>query len=236
MRLSEKLSLVAGWLEDGENDLIVNAENNEACLAVVAAALVKAADALNEASVEVSKIDPVVSAEKLDELAAVAEAFDQSGDELLMKQASVLDELLLTIAAPTEKYINFVQREDDRIEQLKKKYKGIKEEHDKQNLVADSIKAIEKAPVYKQYRPLQAPLSSRYCPDHAGVLAVRIGEHTVQCVLDKKVYNYDNGYTLLDGTQVPGGDVSLQTKMRSDMQHSVFDSRSSRLGMGSEEK
>lgn len=232
MKLSEKILLVASWLEDSENDLIVNAEGDEHSLTTVASALVKAAVALKEAATEVEKTEPTtLTPEKLDELAAVAQEFDASGDEYLMKQASVIDELLLTIAAPRGAAIQFRETQDDRIEQLKKKYNGPKTELDEINKVSDSVKAIEKAPIYKQYRPLEAPLSSRYCPDHAGGLVVRVGEHTWQCVLDKKIYNYDTGFKTMQGNEVPGGGVENQIQDRPQEEHMLFDTRDSRLGL-----
>jgi len=233
MKLSEKLLLVASWLESSENDLLVNAEHDENCLSVVASSLVKAADAIKEGAEEVSKVEPEtdITSEKLDELAAVAAAFDESGDELLMKQASVLDEILLTFAAPKNAVAAAKQMEDDRIEQLKKKYKDPKVKQDEMNKVSDSIKDIEKSPTYKKYRVLEAPLSTRTCPDHAGAQLARVGEHRWQCCMDHKVYDYDTGFTTLDGDRVSGGSVSEQTKvMQHENAHTVFDTRNQRLG------
>lgn len=232
MKLSEKILTVASWLEDSENDLIINAESDETCLAAVATALVKAASALKEAASTVKQVEPnVFSAERLNEMAALATEFDASGDELLMKQASVLDEILLTIAAPRGSNIQFRETQDDRIEQLKKKYNGPKTELDEINKVSDSVKAIEKSPYYKTYRPLEAPLSTRYCPSHAGVMIVRVGEHTWQCVLDKQIYNFDSGFKLLDGSTVPGGSVDQQIPNHPQDGHAIFDTRSARLGL-----
>lgn len=233
MKLSEKLLIVASWLEDSENDLLVNAEFDSECLTVVASALVKAADALKEGAEEVSKVEPVsgLDLNQLDEMAAVAQAFDESGDELLKKQASVLDEILLTLAAPRGASTYYKRMEDDRIEQLKKKYKDVKPYQDELNKTSDSIKAIESSPIYKQYRPLEAPLSSRYCPDHPGALVARVGEHTWQCVMDKKIYNYDSGFKTLQGNTVPGGTVEEQTPTHTEESHTVFDTRESKLGV-----
>lgn len=231
MKLSEKILLVANWLDDSENDLIVNAESNQDCLTAVAKALVAASSAMKDCAEEVSKLEPSITAESLDEMAAVAKAFDESDDELLKKQASVLDEVLLTIAAPRNAAIDFRQAQDDRIEQLKKKYKDIKIQQDDMNKVSDTVKDIEKSPVYKQYRPLEAPLSSRSCPDHPGVMVVRVGEHVWQCVLDKKIYDYDAGFKTLKGNTVPGGSVEAQTPNHTEEAHTIFDSRQGRLGL-----
>ena len=56
---SEKLLTVANWLEDSENDLIVNADSDESYLNVVANALVKAAEALKEASDVIKKSEQI---------------------------------------------------------------------------------------------------------------------------------------------------------------------------------
>jgi hypothetical protein len=232
MKLSQKLLMVASWLEDADNDLLVNAESDEACLTVVADALVKAAEVLKAGAVEVSRVEPnTLTPEALEEMAAVAQAFDESGDELLKKQASVLDEILLTLAAPKNAIHEHKKAEDDRIEQLKKKYKDTKEQQDENIKVSDAIKAIEKSPYYKEYRPLEAPLSTRTCPDHPGALVARVGEHTWQCMLDKKIYNYDAGFTTMNGNKVPGGNVESQTPMQWDQGSMVFDTRESRLGL-----
>ena len=59
--------------------------------------------------------------------------------------------------------------------------------------------------------PHEGTLSTRYCPDHRGVQAARIGQHTYQCPLDGKIYNYEEGYTNYEGQIVPGGSVAEQT-------------------------
>jgi hypothetical protein len=235
MKLSEKLLTLANWLADEPNELLIAAEGDETCLNIVAEALIKAADALQTAASEVSEIEPevesVITPEALEEMAAIAQAFDESGDELLKKQASVLDEILLTFATPKGLIYKLKQAEDDRIEQLKKKYKEVKPQHDEINKVSDALQDIEKSPVYKQYRILEAPLSTRTCPDHPGALVARVGEHTWQCQLDKKVYNYDSGFTTMQGNKVPGGSVDQQTPNYHDMGHMIFDTRESKLGV-----
>lgn len=225
--------MVASWLEDPENALLVDAETDDACLTAVASALVKAAEVLKAGAVEVSDVEPAsaLTPEALDEMAAVAQAFDESDDELLKKQASVLDEILLTLSAPKNAIHEHKKAEDDRIEQLKKKYKDTKEQQDENIKVSDALKALEKSPYYKEYRPLEAPLSTRTCPDHPGALIARVGEHTWQCMLDKKIYNYDVGFTTMQGNKVPGGNVESQTPMQWDQGNMVFDSRESRLGI-----
>ena len=236
MNLSDKILVVAKWLESAENELL--AEATEENLDKVALAFIGAADALKDVAEEIKESQPVVvdaptiTSEKLEEIAAVAAAFDESGDELLQKQASVLDEILLTLSAPKDYAFNFKKAEDYQLEALKKKYyKDTKVEQDKSNKVSEALDAIKKSPVYKEFRPMEAPLSTRTCPDHPGAQIARIGESTWQCALDHKVYNYDTGFTTLKGDKVPGGSVSEQTPKYHDEGHQMFDTRDGRLGV-----
>jgi len=77
---------------------------------------------------------------------------------------------------------------------------------------------------------LEAPLSTRYCPDHPGVQIARVGEHLWQCELDKKSYNFETGFELNNGSKVPGGDVAQQTQGLNLPYHAIFDTREGRLG------
>lgn len=83
-------------------------------------------------------------------------------------------------------------------------------------------------PSVKGFGTMGPYLKTRYCPDHNGVQTQRIGESVYQCPLDKKVYNYETGYTNYKGEHIPGGSVSHQTPATSDyfaVPSRVFDSR-----------
>jgi hypothetical protein len=233
MRIAELLNSIASWLESPDNEALLLAEYDEQCLKVVAESCVSAAAALKKAATKVESIEPpeesLITEESIEGIANLASALDSSGDPELMKQASVLDELLLTIAAPPNALKDKKAAEDLRLEELKKKYHSAKEEIDDNNKVAESIKAIDKSNMTKEYRILEAPLSTRYCPDHAGVQISRIGEHFWQCELDKKTYNFETGFELNNGTKVPGGDVANQTQGLSNPTESIFDTREGRL-------
>ena len=165
--------------------------------------------------------------EKLDELAMFAEALDKSGNAVLIKQASLIDDILLTIGAPSNWKEKMAQAEDYMVEELKNKYKGIKEEHDKRNHIVESTKDIEKAEVMKTYRPLEMPLSQRNCPDHQ-CPAIHIATDVFQCPLDNRIYNYQTGFTLLNGKHHPGGSVELQTPFEHMLPHTLFENRKDR--------
>lgn len=233
MRIAELLNAIASWLESPNNEALMLAESDEECAGIVAESCVLAAQLLKTAADHVDVLEPppesLITPESIDGVAALASALDSSGDPELKKQASVIDELLLTIAAPPNVLAARKDLEDNRIEELKKKYENPRQELDKTNKIADSAKAIDKSQFTKEYKILEAPLSSRYCPDHPGAQISRIGEHMWQCDLDKKTYNFETGFTLNNGSKVPGGDVSQQTQGLGVSTHSMFDSRQERL-------
>ena len=234
MRISEMLQAMASWLESPNNEALLLSEYHDDSMKVVAENCILAAALLKNAAEQVSDIEPPeeskITQESIEELANLASALDASGDPALKKQASVLDELLLSIAAPPNAYAMRQDLQDRRIEELKKKYEQPRKDLHETNKIADSEKAIDKSEMTKKYTILAAPLSTRYCPDHPGVQIARVGEHTWICEMDKKSYDFENGYTLNNGAKVPGGDVSLQTQNLSVPTHAIFDSRESRLG------
>ena len=233
MRIAEMLYAIASWLESPNNEALLLAEYDDDCLEVVADSCVAAAAILKNAADHVDDIevpdDSHITPESLEELANLATALDSSDDPSLKKQASVIDELLLTIATNPNALAAKHAADEKKIDELKKKYENPRNDLEEANKIADSRKAIEKSPMMKEYAIMEAPLSSRYCPDHAGAQIARIGEHIWQCELDKKTYNFDTGFTLINGSKVPGGDVSQQTQGISMPQQSIFDSRESRL-------
>lgn len=234
MRTAELLNAMAAWLESPNNEAMLLAEGDAKCLQVVAESCVLAAELLKKAADEVDVLEPptesVLTPESIEETAALAAALDQSGDPQLQKMASVLDELLLTVAAPPGAVAEKRAAENQRLEELRKKYQKPREMIREYHKLGDVEKAIEKSNFTKNYRILEAPLSSRTCPDHPGAQMGRVGEHVFQCELDKKTYNYETGYTLDNGEKVPGGDVAQQTMGLEIPFHAIFDTREGRLG------
>ncbi len=235
MRIAEMLHAIASWLESPNNEALLLAEYDEKCLQVVAASCVEAATALKKAAEHVNSIEPPeeskITLESIQELANLATALDSSGDVQLKKQASVLDELLLSIAAPPNAYGERKDLQEQRLVELKKKYEQPREDLHEANLIGRSEKAIDKSDMTKRYAILEAPLSTRYCPDHPGVQIGRVGEHMWQCEMDKKTYNFETGFELNNGAKVPGGDVAQQTQNNLNVPyHAIFDTREGRLG------
>jgi hypothetical protein len=234
MRTAELLNAMAAWLESPNNEAMLLAEADAGCMQVVAESCVLAAALLKNAADEVDALEPptasLLTPESIDETAALAQAFDESGDPQLKKMASVLDELLLSIAAPPGASQEKKAAESYRIEELRKKYQGTREKLHEYNKIGDSEKGIEQSGFTKEYRILEAPLSTRYCPDHAGAQIARVGEHVWQCELDKKIYSFETGFELENGSKVPGGDVAQQTQGMNIPFHAIFDTREGRLG------
>jgi hypothetical protein len=228
------LNAIASWLESPNNEALLLSEYHEDSMKVVAESCVLAAALLKTAAHEVEGVEPPpesnITPESVEEIANLASALDSSGDPQLKKQASVLDELLLTIAAPPGEMAKKQAAEDDRIEELRKKYEQPREELRKTDKIADSEKRIKDSGYTKEYKILEAPLSSRYCPDHPGAQISRVGEHVWQCELDKKTYNFETGFELANGSKVPGGDVAQQTQGSNIPFHAIFDTREGRLG------
>jgi hypothetical protein len=237
MRISELLTAIASWLESPDNEAILLAEYDDDCLKIVAESCVQAAALLKVTAETVEDIEPPeesnLTPEAIQELGDLATALDESGDESLRKQASVIDELLLTIASPPNALVERQDLIDKRLDELKKKYEQTGKDLADTNKIADSLKQIDKSNMTKEMKIMEAPLSSRYCPDHPGAQVSRVGEHMWQCELDKKTYNFETGFTLNNGTKVPGGDVANQTQALNVPYYAIFDTRDTRMGQNS---
>lgn len=241
--LKEVIKKLATDLSDRNHEALVLADESGSVelLNDVARALTTAATTFqdlfkNLEYYETKKSESGITFEKLDEMVALANAWDESGDPLLISQASVIDEVLLTIGAQKSVVADAKRAFDTEIEKIRAKqpvgkdpYKIVKEEHDKNNEVEEAKKLI--ADAVKQYRPLESGLNTRTCHDHPGAQMARIGDGIYQCSLDKGIYNYQSGFTTMKGNKIPGGDVANQTQSLYDRpnEFTSFDSRESRL-------
>lgn len=227
---------IAQWLESPDNEAILLSEYDDDCLKVVTESCIEAAQLLKKAASKVESIEPPeasnINANSLDELAAIATAFDASNDPALKKQASVIDELLLTIAMPPEAAQNKKAAEEQRIKDLQAKYQNPSKELSSLNGVKESVQAIQDSGITKDYRLMEHALSTRYDPDHPGAMVSRVGDGLWQSEMTKKVYDYNEGFALMNGSKVPGGNVSEQSQVDQREYHTIFDDRSARLGGG----
>lgn len=179
--------------------------------------------------------------DNLEILYALASAFDASGDAGLEKEAEIIDDYLLSLAYPMSVLSALNQVYDKELEELRDtgRRKGIENLYNlNDQFSSDSFnkkniaKSVDKAltPVRnKKFRPLEAPLSTRYSPDHAGVQAVRISDGVYQDPITGKVYNYSEGYTTDKGNVIPGTSVSNQTS--SDLRNNLESTFSTREGV-----
>lgn len=159
-----------------------------------------------------------LKSDDFNEIASLAEVLDSS--EETKKIASILDKVLLSYAFPRsgsdEDKENFLKKIElakkarlSSNEELNNKFVKDKISSDKeeiQKIISEKVKA---------YKPMEFALQTRSCPDHPGAGMTRVEENVFQCSLDKKLYDYRMGYTLLNGSKVPGGDVSSQTDIPS---------------------
>lgn len=212
------LKSTANWLENPDNEFFALLEDHDDSLEVAARACVIAAALLKKAAFDIQVISGIEDTNKyepdifdaIENLKSVANELDASGDEKLMKQATMLDDILLTVtssAAATEKF------KKDMALKLEKIKSRASDKSSSITLVAkdeteDKDTSSNKK---KDYRPLQTLLSSRQCPDHPGNGLIRISDGVYQCSLDKKEYDFVNGYTLMNGRKVPGSCVENQT-------------------------
>lgn len=174
-------------------------------------------------------INIMAGQEGLDEIGKLATAFDMSGYDGMQKQASVIDELLLTIATDPSEYRKIKEAQQKQMDEVKKKYVDVREKLHEVWAVEDAKKAIEKSEFMKEKRPLEAPLSTRTCPNHPGALVQRVGEDRYQCSLGKEILDFKTGFKTDKGVIVPGGDVSEQTKLNLTNPREIFSTRPERL-------
>ncbi len=164
----------------------------------------------------------------MEALAELSSALDESGDEDLQKQASVLDELLLTIAADPAEFARKRAAKDARMEELNKKYHAPTEELKELNKVSDSLKAIKDSKMTEHADIQSTLLSARSCPNHSGAQLQRVNGGW-QCELGGEFFDYTAGYTLENGKKVPGSSVEQQTNTDGVETRSIFDTRNERL-------
>lgn len=229
MQTSDKIRVIAEWLENAENEIFQ--ETNEQDLERVAEAFVSAASMLQKVAseIQVAEDDHGFSPETLDEIAAIAEAYDESNDEDLQKQASVFDDLLVSIAAPRDFIFDFDKAREVREDAVKKKYEAIAEEERAHRQTDEALEALSKSEVMKE-RPMRIyPALSRHCMEHPGEMLARVGDDVYQCPLDGKMFNYMEGFTLVDGTKIPPQSVKFQTPELQDETYQIFDSREDRI-------
>ena len=209
------LKSTANQLENPDSELFGLLEFDEASLNIAAKACVLASAILKKATVDIQLVSNIEDTNKyennvtdaLETLAALADEFDTSGDEKLIRKASVLDEILLTVASNVEKQESFKKAFEQKITAIKNRAEQTKK------LATEGKPAeSEKKTPKKEARPLSTPLTTRHCPDHVGVSLARISDGKFYCPLDSKEYDFNEGFVLNNGTKVPATSVENQTQ------------------------
>lgn len=232
-KLVEHLEKLAQSLQDVNNEVFILAQDeSDEVLAVIAKTMINCSLMVKKSAEDLKFNKKSFTIEDLREIAVLASEFDKSDDPWLQKQASVLDEILRTIGSPAARAAKEAARELETSAQedaATNPYTKVKLVQDKENKVEEARKAM--ADKVKAYRPLEAPLMTRTCPDHPGAQMTRVAEYVYQCSMDKGIYDYQAGYTTMRGDKVPGTDLANQTVGLNDRpnEFTSFDSRESRL-------
>lgn len=227
MKTSTLLSAFADYLESSNNEILSLAQDNEDHLVKAAVACVEAAGILRDAAesvsaTEVSDPESVITTENLEGLSAIATMFGSTNDPELVKQAGVIDALIHSFVLTAEDVNKGKKAEAEKIQKMKDLYEATNKFEDKKEAIDKAYKA---SPMTKEYRPLEAPLSTRHCPDHPGTGLARLEDHVWQCGLDKKIYDFNSGFTTMNGDKIPGGGVEFQTGGERPVFESSFTTR-----------
>jgi hypothetical protein len=105
-------------------------------------------------------------------LTEIADKLDAKGE---VKEANLVDGLLMKLAAKAADPYDADKNNKETFKANKPKKKTEIKHHN---------------PAYQETG--EKGLSSRYCPEHLGVMLARVGERMYECSLDGKRYNYDD--------------------------------------------
>lgn len=237
MAISIDLRILASKLEKSSDELIAEAalkgpEYLEKISTAIAAASTLLTSVADDIDTNLTTAD--LSSSDLDKIATLSEKLASSKDPEIRKQANVLDEILLTIAAPKNAVAEAKQMKEDAVNELAAKYRSDKidelyhkpkKDLHKMHGFADMAKAVDTQ--VKDFRPLEAPLQTRYSPDMPGTPMVRITDGVYQDVTTGKIFDYINGYSTAKGNKIPGCSVANQIRDLGDQRHQsgMFETR-----------
>jgi hypothetical protein len=211
-------SNVVEYLQSADNDLLISIDHDDDKMVEVASLLAMASELICLASDIVDDTtDEHIASELIEDLASIASAFDASEDEMLIKKASVLDELLFSVAADKTLLLQNKIAATQKLKDLRDKFRSSKKELStrqklrKMNHSDEMEKRVESSGVLdadKRATPMRHALDARTCPDHAGTQLKHIDDGVWQCTLDEKIYNFKDGFTLYNGEKVSGGSIA----------------------------
>lgn len=215
------LKSFAGWLDNPENEVFSLLEFDQDSLSVAANANVLAAAILRKAAMDIQLTSGIEDTNKyefdisdaLENLVSMANEFDNSNDPTLVKKASLIDEILLTLSSSIDEQEKFKKAMDDKIEDIKKRSKKVNNNKQAQKKSKDTYNIDDVKD--NTYRPLQAPLSTRSFPGSPGTAWTRMGDYVVNVETGEQI-NPEEGY-MLNGKKVPGTSVENQTAYLEDV-------------------
>lgn len=168
-------------------------------------------------------------ADRLDKLGAAEQA--DMIDSFIKKHAgSVLPDVLdwqeadpkgERAKAYDSEYHHSLQIREPKKDQERVDFEGRKDHH------VSTYESGDKAKETKKEAAPHGALQTRYSPDLVGVQLARVGDGVYQCPVTGKIYNFETGYTDMDGDYHPGSSVSAQTPDSTgySIPHRIFDSR-----------
>lgn len=209
------LKTTAGWLENPDNEVFGLLEFDDESLSIAAKASVIASEVLKKAALDIQLITGIKDTNKYQkdivdamyEIKALADSFDSSGNEALIKKANVLDEILIIMASSVEEQKKLHEKFDKKIAEIKARSKKLNED-----ALVEKIAVEAKKPEPKKIaRPLENSLKTRYCPKCTGGLLARLRVDVWYCMNCGQQSDFEDGFEKLNGTIVPGTSVSKQT-------------------------
>lgn len=87
-------------------------------------------------------------------------------------------------------------------------------EHNKSQMWEQTKREISenrKQNAVETHRPIALTLKTRYSPELPGVQVYHVADGVQQDSITHKIYDWNTGFTLQDGTKIPGGSVANQT-------------------------
>jgi len=162
--------------------------------------------------------------EVFEKLASIADKLDSIG---ATEEANLVDTFIQKHADDVIEY----KGEDEKSEQSKrydsKHHHSLQVREPKKEQERVDREGRKDHHVHTYQKTEAGALSTRYCPEHVGVMMGRVGESTFQCPLDGQTYNWETGWTDYDGNEHPGGSVAAQTPDSTGyaIPHRIFDSR-----------
>lgn len=124
------------------------------------------------------KLDKKTQLEVVDGLLKVAEVLDYAG---YGEDVSLIEDMLQVFADKSKEY--GMPKYDVKVNEKKERK-------------------------YPETEPYAPTMSTRGCPDHHGAQMRRIAEGIFQCELDGKTYNWNKGFTTLEGDKYPPAQIS----------------------------